>query len=148
MLSALLHNFYSRLPNQSPEPTAVGAGPSAVAVHVTSRWWLSFLGHIENPMEYKTSCPNCRKRVSRWYIFFEPTFYHRCRGCGAKFRMNHVDTLIALIIATVCCVLERMHLISPMVVVGLLLATMIVWIWLLPYFSPTQLKREADIRNP
>ena len=31
------------LPNQSPEPTAVGAGRSAVAVHVASRRWLSFL---------------------------------------------------------------------------------------------------------
>ena len=29
-------------PNQSPEPTAVGAGSSAVAVHATSRRWLSF----------------------------------------------------------------------------------------------------------
>jgi|ERR1035441_1341713 hypothetical protein len=31
-----------RAPNKSPEPTAVGAGSSAVAVHVTSRRWLSF----------------------------------------------------------------------------------------------------------
>jgi len=30
-------------PNKSPEPTAVGAGRSAVAVRVTSRRWLSFL---------------------------------------------------------------------------------------------------------
>jgi hypothetical protein len=30
------------LPNQSPEPTAVGACRSAVAVHVASRRWLSF----------------------------------------------------------------------------------------------------------
>jgi hypothetical protein len=30
------------LPNKSPEPTAVGAGSSAVAVHVASRRWLSF----------------------------------------------------------------------------------------------------------
>ena len=30
------------LPNQSPEPTAVGAVSSAVAVHTTSRRWLSF----------------------------------------------------------------------------------------------------------
>ena len=30
-------------PNKSPEPTAVGAGSSAVAVHVASRRWLSFL---------------------------------------------------------------------------------------------------------
>jgi hypothetical protein len=29
-------------PNKSPEPTAVGAGSSAVAVHATSRRWLSF----------------------------------------------------------------------------------------------------------
>ena len=29
-------------PNKSPEPTAVGAVRSAVAVHVTSRRWLSF----------------------------------------------------------------------------------------------------------
>ena len=29
-------------PNQSPEPTAVGAGSSALAVHATSRRWLSF----------------------------------------------------------------------------------------------------------
>jgi hypothetical protein len=29
-------------PNQSPEPTAVGACSSAVAVHITSRRWLSF----------------------------------------------------------------------------------------------------------
>ena len=31
------------LPNKSPEPTAVGAVSSAVAVHVASRRWLSFL---------------------------------------------------------------------------------------------------------
>ena len=38
------HRFCSVItvaPNKSPEPTAVGAGRSAVAVHVTSRRWLS-----------------------------------------------------------------------------------------------------------
>ena len=30
------------LPNKSPEPTAVGAGRSAIAVHAASRRWLSF----------------------------------------------------------------------------------------------------------
>jgi hypothetical protein len=30
------------LPNYSPEPTAVGACRSAIAVHATSRRWLSF----------------------------------------------------------------------------------------------------------
>jgi hypothetical protein len=37
--------FYSvieSVPNQSPEPTAVGAVSSACAVHVASRRWLSF----------------------------------------------------------------------------------------------------------
>jgi hypothetical protein len=29
-------------PNKSPEPTAVGARRSAVAVHAASRRWLSF----------------------------------------------------------------------------------------------------------
>ncbi len=32
----------SRWPNKSPEPTAVGAVSSAVAVHVAGRRWLSF----------------------------------------------------------------------------------------------------------
>jgi hypothetical protein len=33
----------SQTPNKSPEPTAVGAGSSAIAVHAASRRWLSFL---------------------------------------------------------------------------------------------------------
>jgi len=32
----------SLMPNKSPEPTAVGAGSSAVAAHAVSRRWLSF----------------------------------------------------------------------------------------------------------
>jgi hypothetical protein len=37
-------------PNQSPEPTAVGACSSAIAVHVASRRWLSFflIGYKDN----------------------------------------------------------------------------------------------------
>jgi hypothetical protein len=45
----LVHSFFflfiqtvAMLPNKSPEPTAVGACSSAVAVHATSRRWLSF----------------------------------------------------------------------------------------------------------
>src|ERR1039458_669940 len=34
-------------PNKSPEPTAVGAVSSAIAVHVPSRRWLSFLRRSE-----------------------------------------------------------------------------------------------------
>jgi hypothetical protein len=36
-------SVWSGRPNKSPEPTAVGAGRSAVAVHVAGRRWLSFL---------------------------------------------------------------------------------------------------------
>ena len=35
-------DLLDRAPNKSPEPTAVGAFSSAIAVHVTSRRWLSF----------------------------------------------------------------------------------------------------------
>ena len=35
--------WYKKRPNKSPEPTAVGAGSSANAVHVASRRWFSFL---------------------------------------------------------------------------------------------------------
>jgi len=34
--------IYNLMPNKSPEPTAVGAVSSAVAVHAASRRWLSF----------------------------------------------------------------------------------------------------------
>ena len=40
---SFLLDFISLMPNKSPEPTAVGAFSSAVAVHVASRRWLSFL---------------------------------------------------------------------------------------------------------
>jgi len=40
MFTKLDHRNYR--PNKSPEPTAVGAVSSAVAVHVAGRRWLSF----------------------------------------------------------------------------------------------------------
>jgi hypothetical protein len=40
-----------KTPNKSPEPTAVGAGRSAVAVHAANRCWFSFfsLGIVRTP---------------------------------------------------------------------------------------------------
>jgi hypothetical protein len=35
------------MPNKSPEPTAVGACSSAVAVHVASRRWLSYVRRMD-----------------------------------------------------------------------------------------------------
>ena len=40
--SCMIFVFRAMLPNKSPEPTAVGAVRSAIAVHVASRRWLSF----------------------------------------------------------------------------------------------------------
>ena len=37
-----IESMTTRWPNKSPEPTAVGAVSSAIAVHATSRRWLSF----------------------------------------------------------------------------------------------------------
>jgi len=41
-LTDFIMDFTSLMPNKSPEPTAVGAVSSAVAVHFASRRWLSF----------------------------------------------------------------------------------------------------------
>jgi hypothetical protein len=44
VLRACLVSYDTKMqPNKSPEPTAVGAVSSAIAVHATSRRWLSFL---------------------------------------------------------------------------------------------------------
>ena len=41
-LPDFIMDFTSLMPNKSPEPTAVGACSSAVAVRVANRRWLSF----------------------------------------------------------------------------------------------------------
>ena len=41
-LPDFIMDFTSLMPNKSPEPTAVAAGRSAIAVRVASRRWLSF----------------------------------------------------------------------------------------------------------
>jgi predicted branched-subunit amino acid permease len=43
MTISFLSVVHELWPNKSLEPTAVGAGSSVVAVHVTSRRWLSFI---------------------------------------------------------------------------------------------------------
>jgi len=54
-------------PNQLPEPTAVGAVSSAVAVHVTSRRWLSFLRSVK---QEKGQIMTRRISVVAWIIAF------------------------------------------------------------------------------
>ena len=41
-LPDFIMDFTSLMPNKSPEPTAVGAVSSAIAVHAAGRRWLSF----------------------------------------------------------------------------------------------------------
>jgi hypothetical protein len=41
-LLGFIMNFTSLMPNKTLEPTAVGTVSSAIAVHATSRRWLSF----------------------------------------------------------------------------------------------------------
>ena len=38
-VALILLSFMTLVPNKSPEPTAVGAGSSAVAVHAAGRRW-------------------------------------------------------------------------------------------------------------
>ena len=52
----LIHELW---PNKSPEPTAVGAVSSAVAVHVASRRWLSFLRQAKHHEE---------KNMKKWTV--------------------------------------------------------------------------------
>jgi hypothetical protein len=42
LFADLILDMTMMLPNKSPEPTGVGAGCSAIAVHVAGRRWLSF----------------------------------------------------------------------------------------------------------
>ena len=42
MLGSTFVFVITMMPNKSPEPTAVGAVSSAIAVHIASRRWLSF----------------------------------------------------------------------------------------------------------
>lgn len=89
-------------------------------------------------MTYKVICPACGKKVSRWYIFLEPKVYHRCRGCSVEFRTNWMGAVFVIGIEMLWFALEELHVLSPVAAIGLIAATCVLAIWLLPYFSPTQ----------
>ena len=50
----MIQHHQNQWPNKSPEPTAVGAVSSAIAVHVAGRRWLSFLRSASKswPVDY------------------------------------------------------------------------------------------------
>jgi hypothetical protein len=82
--------------------------------------------------------------MSRWYIFCEPVIYHRCRGCGVKYRSGWVSPVVVVAIALIWFMLERMHYISPYTAIGLLLVTFVLTIWLVPYFANVHRKPDAE----
>ena len=43
--------IFDKMPKKSPEPPAVGAGCSAVAVNVARRWWSSFFHYAQSFQE-------------------------------------------------------------------------------------------------
>src|SRR4051812_28710394 len=101
-------------------------------------------------MHYKTACPKCGKKISRWYLSCEPTFYHRCRGCGARCRMGisgYIVAGVALLFAFLWFGMFLKHILSKSAAVTLEMLTLVLTIWLLPYFTTTRLKREAEIKS-
>jgi hypothetical protein len=100
-------------------------------------------------MRYKASCPNCGKKISRWFIFCEPTIFHRCRGCGLRSRMGFggwVAIFAMIALAVICDLLFRHHIISGPVVIILLLMLLFSTIWLYPYVSSMRLERRGDVQ--
>jgi len=65
------------MPNQSPEPTAVGACRSAIAVHAASRRWFSFFRLATFAHFYEDIT---RSFVWLQFGLFSPAAYHRGSG--------------------------------------------------------------------
>ena len=86
-------------------------------------------------MDYKAACPKCGKKLSRWYIFCEPTIYHQCRECGTAFRPTLAANLSAIgfiLLNIVLYVLVRRDILSvPLALALIAFATpLIIWIFL------------------
>src|SRR5262245_53745062 len=98
-------------------------------------------------MHYQCSCPQCGKKVSRWYIFCEPTIYHRCRSCGARHRVSVTGWVVGFIpigLALICLLMFERQIISWQIGVGFLVFVLALTIWLLPYFMPVRLESRTD----
>jgi uncharacterized protein (DUF983 family) len=94
-------------------------------------------------MNYKACCPVCGGRASRWHLFTSPRIYHRCRSCGANFRLTaagHASVFAVVVLQVGWYLLVQLQIISHYVAIGLLLATCASAIWLLPYLSPLRLR--------
>jgi rubredoxin len=98
-------------------------------------------------MDYKASCPSCGMKMARRYIFSEPTIYHRCRGCGVRYRPTngaHLAMIGFLGIFILVFLLRRMHVIVFSLEFGLIAVTFGIWVWLAPYIMPVQLRPQRQ----
>ena len=101
-------------------------------------------------MDYKASCPNCNKRMSRWHIFGEPTIYHRCRGCGVRFRPTLAGNLAIigfLVLAAILFALVRMRVLSPLAALVLLMVKLVIMVWIAPYITPVKVKQDDKTKQ-
>jgi len=64
------------------------------------------------------------------------------------FRTSWTGAVIVVAVEILWFVLERMHIISPYIALALILITCGLAIWLLPYFTPTRLKRQMETPKP
>lgn len=81
-------------------------------------------------------------KISRWHLCVEPTFYHRCRGCGAKMKLSlggWIASFAVIALAVGCYFLYRGHFISQPVLLTLIAVQFVSAIWLAPYFLPVKL---------
>jgi uncharacterized protein (DUF983 family) len=101
-------------------------------------------------MDYKCSCPKCATRMSRWYIFCQPTIYHRCRNCGARYRLPASGWLIAFIpipLALLLHFMAREQIISRQIALGLLILLLVITVLLLPYFLTVRLDSREQVQS-
>jgi hypothetical protein len=92
-------------------------------------------------MTYKICCPNCQTNVPRVQCFFTPRLDYRCRKCGVSFRISAAGWVIALGVAALQVVwfmLVVRHIVSPAVGLLLVALTLLLALWLLPYFVSVQ----------
>jgi len=101
-------------------------------------------------MTYKTRCPDCGAKLSRQNLIATATIHYQCRTCGAKFRMTAFGLLLTFAIVAVeflLWALSHWHILPRLVAIGLLLATLGLSIWLLPYLIPVRPEHKKQNRE-
>jgi hypothetical protein len=103
----------------------------------------------KHAMRYKIACPSCGAKLSRWHWIFS-AIYYRCRSCGILFGMTALGWAVYLTVVAVeifWYALCRLHFISSYVAIVLVVVTCAFGVWLLPYLTPVQFRRQAEPQN-